>query len=86
VFGEAVRTMCETLAQALSLSNLELNDLDLVVPQQANGPIIEAVRSRLRLPEHRVWNEIRHRGNTSFNSMTLALDTVLRQGDRDRHI
>ena len=37
------------------------------------------MRSRLRLPEPSVWNEIRHQGNTSSSSIPLALDTVLRQ-------
>ncbi len=86
VFVEAVRTMCETLAQALSASEMALEELDLVVPHQANGRIIEAIRSRLRLPEERVWNEIRERGNTSSSSIPLALDAVLRQDRRGRHI
>jgi 3-oxoacyl-[acyl-carrier-protein] synthase III len=47
---------------------------------------IEAMRSRLRLPERRVWNEILHLGNTSSSSIPLALDTVLRLGPAGRRI
>ena len=86
VFLEAVRTMCDVLARALAQGGMTLDDLDLVVPHQANGRIIEAVRSRLRLPETRVWNEMRHRGNTSSSSIPLALDTVLRQESAGRQI
>jgi 2-oxoisovalerate dehydrogenase E1 component len=86
VFVEAVRTMCDTLAQALALEGVALDQLDLVVPHQANGRIIEAMRSRLRLPEQRVWNEVRRQGNTSSSSIPLALDTVLHQGGAGRQI
>lgn len=86
VFVEAVRTMCDTLAQALAQGGMKLDELDLVVPHQANGRIIEAIRSRLRLAENRVWNEIRWQGNTSSSSIPLALDTVLRQGSAGRQI
>lgn len=86
IFVEAVRTMCDTLAEALGQGGMTLDALDLVVPHQANGRIIEATRSRLRLPEHRVWNEIRRQGNTSSSSIPLALDTVLRQGSPGRQI
>jgi 3-oxoacyl-[acyl-carrier-protein] synthase-3 len=48
-----------------------------VVPHQANGRIIEAMRMRLKLPPERIWNEIRQVGNTSSSSIPLALDTIL---------
>ena len=86
VFVEAVRTMCDTLAQALAQGGMKLDELDLVVPHQANGRIIEAIRSRLRLADDRVWNEMRWQGNTSSSSIPLALDTVLRQGSAGRQI
>ena len=52
--------------------------MDLIVPHQANGRMIEAMRLRLALPPERVWNEVRMHGNTSSSSIPLALDTVLR--------
>ena len=78
--------MCDTLARALKQEGMALDNLDLVVPHQANGRIIEAMRSRLRLPEQRVWNEIRCHGNTSSSSIPLALDTVLRRKGEGQHI
>ena len=65
--------------RAVCVALLASADLDLVVPHQANGRLIEAMRLRLALAPERVWNEIRLRGNTSSSSMPLALDTVLRR-------
>ena len=84
VFGEAVHTMCDALAAVCKQHALALDELDLVVPHQANGRILDAVSRRLGLPAHRVWNEIRHQGNTSSSSIPLALDTVLRTPGRRR--
>jgi 2-oxoisovalerate dehydrogenase E1 component len=86
VFAEAIRHMRASLEKACAASNLALADLDLIVPHQANGRIIEAIRARLGLPIDRVWNEIRFQGNTSSSSIPLALDTVLRQKPEARHI
>lgn len=79
VFAEAIRDMSSALAAACVSDGSSLGELDLIVPHQANGRIIDAMRSRLKLAEHKVWNEIRHQGNTSSSSIPLALDTVLRQ-------
>jgi 2-oxoisovalerate dehydrogenase E1 component len=86
VFAEAVRRMGGLLAQACAQSNLALADLDLIVPHQANGRIIEAMRTRLKLPPERVMNDIRLSGNTSSSSIPLALDTALRWKDSPRRI
>jgi len=77
VFAKAVRQMSRMLAAACGESGFAPADLDLVVPHQANGRIIEAMRMRLKLPPERIWNEIRQVGNTSSSSIPLALDTIL---------
>jgi 2-oxoisovalerate dehydrogenase E1 component len=79
VFAEAVRRMGAALKDACALSHLTIDDLDLIVPHQANGRIIDALRARLRLSPERVWNEIRYCGNTSSSSIPLALTTILHQ-------
>ncbi len=85
IFAEGIRRMEKMLEQSCAQVGLTVADLDLIVPHQANGRMIEAMRSRLKLPSERVWNEIRHIGNTSSSSIPLALDTVFanpRSGDR----
>jgi len=81
IFGEAIRGMGAMLVRACADAGVKLAEVDLIVPHQANGRIIEAMRTRLKLAQRQVWNEIRHRGNTSSSSIPLALDTVLRQQD-----
>jgi len=86
IFAEAVRRMQGMLEQACERSQITVDALDLIVPHQANGRIIEAIRSRLKLAPERVWNEIRHQGNTSSSSIPLALDTVLHGEPSQRRI
>lgn len=78
IFADAVRRMGSALTETCALSGLVIDDLDLIVPHQANGRIVEALRARLHFPAEKVWNEVRFRGNTSSSSIPLALSTVLR--------
>ncbi|MBV9124486.1 MAG: transketolase, partial [Planctomycetes bacterium] len=73
VFREALRCMAAMLEQSCAEAGRTLEDLAVIVPHQANGRIIDALRDRLRLPAHRVFNHIRHHGNTSSSSIPLAL-------------
>jgi 2-oxoisovalerate dehydrogenase E1 component len=86
VFGEAVRRMSAMIKAACEQTNLTIDDLDLIVPHQPNGRIIDALSNRLKLNSGRVWNELRWQGNTSSSSIPLALDTVLRQDAPARRI
>ena len=78
VFSEAVRRMGSMLERACEHAKIPVASLSLVVPHQANGRILEALRKRLKLGDDQVWNEIRWQGNTSSSSIPMALDTVLR--------
>ena len=80
LFPFAVRTMEESLRQALEEAGLGPDDLDLVVPHQANLRIIEAVRERLGLPPEKMVVNIDRYGNTSSATIPVALDEVVRAG------
>ncbi len=86
VFGEAVHRMGAVLNRVCEAADLTPGQLDLIVPHQANGRIIEALRTRLRLEPGRVWNGIRTVGNTSSSSIPLALDHALRANPLARRI
>ena len=86
IFSEAVRRMHSMLGKACTQSGLTITDLDLIVPHQANGRIIEAMRKRLNLPPDRVWNEIRLQGNTSSSSIPLALTSILQNSSWPKRI
>src|SRR5262249_52694339 len=64
VFPEAVRRMTEMLDRACTQAGLTRQDLDLVVPHQANGRIIDAMKRRLGIPRDLVFDGIRFTGNT----------------------
>jgi 2-oxoisovalerate dehydrogenase E1 component len=72
IYREAIRCMGTALARACAQEVIELENLSRVVPHQANGRIIEALRDRLGLGQ-RVVNHIRHCGNTGSSSIPLVL-------------
>lgn len=77
VFKVAVRKMVDILTQACAREGVALDELDLIVPHQANERIIDAIRRVLKGPPVEVFTHIRRYGNTSSNSIPLALSEVL---------
>lgn len=73
VYAEAVRQMVAMLDRACEAAGLSRDDLDLVVPHQANARIITDVRKRMGLPPERVHVNIEHLGNTSSSTIPLCL-------------
>lgn len=77
VFRVAVRKMVDMLERACRAENVTLEDLDMIVPHQANHRIIEAARKMIKFPKERVFNQMWEYGNTSSNTIPLALHTVI---------
>jgi len=77
VFLEAVRGMKRMLDRACERAGLHPSDLDLIIPHQANQRIINAVRQKYRVPEEKVFSNIRNMGNTSSSTIPLCLEKVL---------
>ncbi len=73
VFTEAVRSMTKMTNLAFERSGAPLEDLNWLVPHQANERIFEAVRHRLHIPDEKIINLIRTHGNTSSSSIPLAI-------------
>jgi len=73
VFTEAVRAMTKMTNQAFERSGAALDDLQWLVPHQANERIFEAVRQRLKIPDEKIVNLIRTHGNTSSSSIPLSI-------------
>ncbi len=80
VFRLAVRSMEDACIAALKHNGLEMSDIDVVVPHQANSRIIQALGHRLSLPPEKVVANIARYGNTSAASIPLALDEAVRSG------
>ena len=77
VYLEAVQHMIGQLEVACAAGGVSVHDLDYVVAHQANQRILNAVRQRTKLPAEKVFSNIRHYGNTSSNSIPLALFELL---------
>ena len=79
-FKVAVKTLEDSVREALTANHLTVDDLDLLVPHQANMRIIKAVASRLGLPLEKVMLNLERYGNTSAASIPLALDEAVKEG------
>lgn len=80
VFKHAVARMPEAVEEAAESAGISIQDIDLLIPHQANLRISEMVRRRLGLPEDRVYNNIQRYGNTTAATIPIALDEVVRAG------
>lgn len=80
VFRYAVHYMAEVVEDIIRSNNLKAEDLDWLIPHQANVRIIEATAKKLGLPMEKVVLTVSRHGNTSAASIPLALDEVVRSG------
>ncbi len=80
VFKFATRVMADSVANVVAKAGLTPDDVDLVVPHQANDRIIELARRRLRMPPEKIVVNIDRYGNTSAASIPLALVEAVEEG------
>jgi 3-oxoacyl-[acyl-carrier-protein] synthase-3 len=80
VFRHAVTNLADVLREVLEDTGLCADDLDWVVPHQANARILDATARKLGLPPEKVIVTVDHHANTSAASVPLALDVAVRDG------
>ncbi|MDE2196262.1 MAG: ketoacyl-ACP synthase III [Gammaproteobacteria bacterium] len=80
VFKIAVHKLGDIVVEALKTNNMPPEQLDWLVPHQANLRIIEATARKLKMPMERVILTIQEHGNTSTASVPMALDVAVRDG------
>lgn len=80
VFKTAVVKFPEVIQEALSKAGLTTQDIDLLVPHQANLRISQFVQKSLRLPDEKIVNNIQNYGNTTAASIPIALCEAWEQG------
>lgn len=80
VFKFAVRQMGESAVNVIEKAGLSKEEVDFLIPHQANIRIIEAARERLELPEEKVAKTIHKYGNTSSASIPMTLCDELESG------
>jgi 3-oxoacyl-[acyl-carrier-protein] synthase-3 len=72
--------MPEVVMEALNANNLTTSDIDLLIPHQANLRISQMVQKLLKLPDHKVYNNIQKYGNTTAASIPIALCEAWEEG------
>jgi len=80
VFKKAVIKFPEVIHEALAKNNLKTNDIDLLIPHQANLRISQFVQKTLGLREDQVFNNIQKYGNTTAASVPIALCEAWEEG------
>lgn len=84
VFKVAVKTLGSIAEVALQANNVTVDELDWLVPHQANLRIIQAAAKRLGVPMEKVIQTVQIHGNTSAASVPMALDVGVRDGRIER--
>lgn len=80
VFKFATRVIPATTLQVLENAGMTLNEVDLLIPHQANARIIDLAIQRLGIPEEKVYVNVQKYGNTSAASIPMALIEALEAG------
>ena len=80
LFKVAVRSMADISAEIVEKAGYKVDDVDVVIPHQANQRITDAVASRLGVPEEKVYSNIAEHGNTSSASIPIAIDECIESG------
>ncbi|QHE51449.1 beta-ketoacyl-ACP synthase III [Pontibacillus sp. HMF3514] len=80
VFKFAVRQMPESSISVIEKAGLTKEDVDFLIPHQANIRIMEAARQRLEIPEDKMADSVRRYGNTSSASIPIALSENVENG------
>lgn len=80
VFKNAVVRFSEVINEGLQANNLQVSDIDMLIPHQANLRISQFIQSRFKLTDDQVFNNIQKYGNTTAASIPIALTDAWEQG------
>ena len=88
VFKFATRVISESIPEALDMAGVEMKDLKLIIPHQANARILQAAARALKLDENLFMMNLERYGNTSAASIPIALCEAIEKGrvQPDDHI
>ena len=80
VFKNAVIRFSEVIIEGLEANNLNKEDIDMLIPHQANLRIAQFIQRKFKLPDDKVYNNIMKYGNTTAASIIIALTEAWEQG------
>ncbi|TNF41692.1 MAG: ketoacyl-ACP synthase III [Cytophagales bacterium] len=80
VFKHAVVRFAEVIEEALEHNQISKEEIDLLIPHQANLRISQYIQKKLGLPDEKVFNNIMYLGNTTAGTIPIALSQAWEQG------
>jgi len=80
VFKHAIVRFSEVINEGLKANGLEVDDVDMLIPHQANLRISQFIQKKMRLSDDQVYNNIQKYGNTTAASIPIALTEAWEQG------
>lgn len=80
VFKHAISRFSEVILEGLEANNLEVKDIDILIPHQANLRISQFIQHTLKLTDDQVYNNIQKYGNTTAASIPIALTEAWEKG------
>jgi 3-oxoacyl-[acyl-carrier-protein] synthase-3 len=80
VFENGVARMSDAVFESLDANGLEMDDVDALIPHQANLRMLEAIIERTRFPEEKVFVNVQEYGNIASASLPIALDEARQAG------
>lgn len=80
VFKHAVVRFQEVIQEALDANSMDKEDIDLLIPHQANLRISSFLQHKLELPDEKIYNNIMRYGNTTAGSIPIAMNEAWEEG------
>ncbi|TBW28398.1 3-oxoacyl-ACP synthase III family protein [Gramella sp. KN1008] len=80
VFKNAVQRFSEVIHEGLQANGLEVSDINMLIPHQANLRISQFIQHKFRLSDDKVYNNIQRYGNTTAASIPIALTEAWEEG------
>ena len=80
VFKRAVKSMAQACADVLEETGVSLDEVNLVVPHQANKRILDSLAKRVGIPAEKVFVNVHKYGNTSAGTIPVALTEAVEEG------
>jgi len=80
VFKNAIQRFSEVINEGLQENGLEVSDIDMLIPHQANLRISQFVQQKFKLSDEKVYNNIQKYGNTTAASIPIALTEAWEEG------
>jgi 3-oxoacyl-[acyl-carrier-protein] synthase-3 len=85
VFKFAVNSMLDACKQVLQKASMTIDNVNLIIPHQANLRIVQAIGGRLGAPPEKYFFNLEHTGNMSAASVPVALDEAVQKGVVKQH-